>query len=145
LLIAGIGELEKSLKLKVLEMGLETRVFFLGFIPQNELPVYLSASDIFVRPSLSEGMGNSFIEAMAFGIPIIGTAVGGIVDFLKDGETGLFCEVKNPKSIAQKAEKLIRDKESRDYIIENALKLVKEKYDWKIIAEEMKAKVFGNI
>ena len=46
-------------------------------------------------------MGNSFIEAMASGIPVIATPVGGITDFLKDGVTGLFCEVKNPESIAK--------------------------------------------
>jgi glycosyltransferase involved in cell wall biosynthesis len=90
---------------------------------------------------LSEGFGNSYIEAMAAGIPVIATPVGGIVDFLKDGETGLFCEVQNPRSIAQKVEKLIKDKESRDYIVRNAEQMVKEKYDWGKISGEMR-KVF---
>jgi glycosyltransferase involved in cell wall biosynthesis len=103
---------------------------------------YLHASDIFIRPSLSEGFGNSFIEAMASRVPVIATPVGGIIDFLKDGETGLFCEVKNPKSIAQKVEKLIKDKESREYIVRNAYEMVKNKYDWNIIANDMKNKVF---
>ena len=115
------------------------RVQFLGHISHDELPAYLQASDIFIRPSLSEGFGNSFIEAMAAGIPVIATPVGGIVDFLKDGETGLFCEVKNPKSIAQKVEKLIKDKESREHIVRNARKMVEEKYDWGNVAGDMKA------
>jgi glycosyltransferase involved in cell wall biosynthesis len=99
---------------------------------------YLQASDIFIRPSLSEGFGNSFIEAMASGIPVIATPVGGIVDFLTDGETGLFCEVKNPRSIAQKVEKLIKDRESREYIVKNAKKMVEEDYAWTNIVGEMK-------
>ncbi len=136
-LILGSGYLEKELKEKVKVLNLENRIQFLGYIPHKEMPQYLHISDVFIRPSLSEGMGNSYIEAMASGIPVIATPVGGIVDFLKDGETGLFCEVKNPKSIAQKVEKLIKDKESRDYIVKNTLAMVKEKYDWSIVSNMM--------
>lgn len=141
-LIIGTGELGARLKLKVESGKLQERVKFLGFVDHKDLPPYLWASDIFIRPSLSEGMGNSFIEAMAAGLPIIATPVGGIVDFLKDGETGLVCEVSNPKSIAQKVEKLIKDRESRDYIVKNSLKLVNEKYDWSLVAERMRREVF---
>lgn len=141
-LIIGTGELGKILQSKVESENLQERVKFLGFIEHGKMPPYLWASDIFIRPSLSEGMGNSFIEAMSAGLPIIATPVGGIVDFLKDGETGLACEVSNPKSIAQKVEKLMKDKESRDYIVNNSLKLVNEKYDWSLVAERMKREVF---
>lgn len=144
-LILGTGYEEKNLKTQISKLKnenpnskIDERVQFLGHISHKELPVYLQASDIFIRPSLSEGFGNSFIEAMAAGIPVIATPVGGIVDFLKDGETGLFCEVKNPKSIAQKVEKLIKDKESREYMVRNARKMVEEKYDWGKVADEMK-------
>ncbi|MEK7464059.1 MAG: glycosyltransferase family 4 protein [Patescibacteria group bacterium] len=139
----GQGFQEKMLKEKAEKLGLKERVQFLGFIPHKDMPQYLHISDIFIRPSLSEGFGNSYVEAMAAGIPVIATPVGGIVDFLKDGETGLFCEVQNPKSIAQKVEKLIKDKESRDYIIKNAEQMVGEKYEWGKIAGEMK-KVLTN-
>jgi glycosyltransferase involved in cell wall biosynthesis len=96
----------------------------------------LKISDVFVRPSLSEGLGNAFLEAMAASIPVIGTPVGGIPDFLKDEETGLFCEVGNPEDIAQKIEKLVFDDSLRKRIIENGLELVKEKYDWGFIAAQ---------
>ncbi len=138
LIILGQGYQEKELKKKVAELKLENRVQFLGFIPHKEMPKYLHISDIFIRPSLSEGFGSSFVEAMAAGIPVIATPVGGIVDFLRDGETGLLCEVQNPRSIAQKVEKLIKDKESRDYIVKNAVAMVKEKYKWGKVSGEMK-------
>ncbi|MEK7213627.1 MAG: glycosyltransferase family 4 protein [Patescibacteria group bacterium] len=141
-LILGQGYQEEELKEKVENLKLKDRVHFLGFVPHKDMPQYLHISDIFIRPSLSEGFGNSYIEAMAAGIPVIATPVGGIVDFLRDGETGLFCEVQNPRSIVQKIEKLIKDKESRDYIVQNAIKMVKEKYDWNIIANDMKNNVF---
>ncbi len=134
----GDGEDLAALQEQVKELKLDGRVVFNGFIAHSELPDYLKASDIFVRPSLSEGLGNSFLEAMAAGIPVIATPVGGIPDFLVDGETGLLCEVGNPKSIAQKAEKLIKDGESRDYIVGRAKAMVKEKYQWDKVAAEMR-------
>ncbi len=139
LLVLGQGELESVLKNQVKKSLLENRVTFLGYVPHAEMPQYLHISDVFIRPSLSEGLGNSFLEAMAAGIPVIATPVGGIPDFLTDGETGLFCEVKNPRSIAQKVEKLIKDTESRNYIVRQAEKMVREKYQWPRITTEMEA------
>ncbi|MDE1874912.1 MAG: glycosyltransferase family 4 protein [Patescibacteria group bacterium] len=145
LLIIGKGELESSLRAQAKSLGLmdaAPRVIFKGFIPHEDLPKYLQACDIFVRPSLSEGFGNSFIEAMAAGLPVIATPVGGIVDFLRDKETGLFCEIGSPADIARKAEIYIRDKSLRDEIIDNALHMVVDHYDWKIVARDMREKVF---
>jgi glycosyltransferase involved in cell wall biosynthesis len=138
LLILGRGREEQNLKSQISNLKIKNRVQLLGYVAHAEMPKYLHVSDIFIRPSLSEGFGNSFVEAMAAGIPVIATPVGGIVDFLIDGETGLFCEVKNPRSIAQKVEKLIKDKESREYIIKNARKMAEEKYEWNIIAKQIK-------
>jgi phosphatidylinositol alpha-1,6-mannosyltransferase len=138
LIVIGTGYEEQILRAETERMKLAERVRFLGYISHNELPAYLKVCDIFVRPSLSEGFGNSFIEAMAAGLPVIGTSVGGITDFLKDGETGLVSEVKNPRSIADKVEKLMKDPEVRDRLTENALSMVKEKYDWDRIADEMR-------
>ena len=138
LLIVGEGGLLHNLQLTTHDLRLENRVQFVGFVPPEKLPEYLWASDIFVRPALSEGLGNSFLEAMAAGLPIIGTPVGGIPDFLKDGETGLFCEPNNPKSIAKKVKLLLADNSFRQKIIANAQKLVAEKYDWNLIAEKMR-------
>jgi len=144
-LILGEGYEEEMLRKKVAEQKLEDRVQFFGYVPHKDMPAYLHASDIFVRPALSEGLGNSFLEAMAAGLPVIATPVGGIPDFLRDGETGLFCEVKNPRSIAQKVEKLLKDRESRGYIIQKARQMVHDKYQWKFIAETMKREVFDTL
>ncbi len=138
LVILGTGPLEKFLIEKVRLLKLENRVKFVGFVPHREIPLYLHASHIFVRPSLSEGMGNSFIEAMAAGLPVIATPVGGIPDFLFDKKTGLFCEVENPKSIAEKIDLLMRDRELREYIIRNAQEMVKDKYDWDFTVGKMR-------
>ncbi len=144
-LILGIGPLEESLKKLVSDLGLEKRVIFAGFVDNKDTPKYLKISDIFIRPSLSEGMGISFIEAMAAGIPVIATSVGGIPDFLKENETGLFCEVNNPESIAKSVHKLLDNPELRQKIVLNASKMVAKDYDWDHITKQMKDSVFTKI
>jgi glycosyltransferase involved in cell wall biosynthesis len=139
--ILGEGPLEKKLKSKAKELGVSDRTNFLGFVPQPEIPGHLHKADIFIRPSLSEGQGISFIEAMASGIPVIATPVGGIPDFLKDGETGLLVEPRSPRLIAFQVQKLISDRVLHDKIVIAAKRLVKERYDWDLIAKEMKDKV----
>ncbi len=141
-LILGTGYEMERLKKTVNDIGVSGRVKFLGYVPHSEMPKYLKISDIFIRPSVSEGFGNSFIEAMAASLPVIATPVGGIVDFLKYKETGLFCEVNNPEDIARKVEVYLHDKNLRDEIIDNALKMVKEKYDWNTVSHDMGKRVF---
>ncbi len=136
LLLLGEGEQKSDLLKLAGNLKIEDKVVFIGRIDHSDLPKYLKISDVFVRPSLSEGLGNAFLEAMAASIPVVGTPVGGIPDFLKDEETGLFCKVGNPEDIAQKIEKLVFDDSLRKKIISNGRKLVKEKYNWKTIAKE---------
>ncbi|MCR4279572.1 MAG: glycosyltransferase family 4 protein [Candidatus Zambryskibacteria bacterium] len=145
LLILGVGPQERDLKALAVDALLESRVKFLGHIPSEDVPKYLHASDIFIRPSIAEGFGNSFIEAMAAGLPVIATPVGGIVDFLRDGETGLFCEVKDPENIARQVTKLAGDPDLRQKLINNGRNLAREKYDWDLVAKEMKARVFDKV
>src|SRR3989344_767164 len=83
-LILGIGPDEEMLRELARSQGVADRIQFLGQILHTEMPKYLKVSDIFIRPSRSEGLGNSFLEAMAAGLPVIATPVGGIPDFLFD-------------------------------------------------------------
>lgn len=141
-LVIGVGyELEK-LKALASKLDVLNRVIFLGYISHAEMPKYLHISDVFIRPSLSEGFGNSFIEAMAARVPVIATPVGGIVDFLKHKETGLFCEVSSPEDIARKVEMYLKDINLRQEIIENAFTMVSREYDWNFISRRMKHEVF---
>lgn len=137
LLILGEGYLMDDLTEIVSNLSLQHRVKFLGYVDYDVMPKYFSVSNIFVRASLSEGFGNSFIEAMASSLPVIATPVGGIKDFLRDRETGLFCEIKNPKSVAEKILLLNSDTDLRERIIKNARKMVAEKYDWENVSTKM--------
>jgi glycosyltransferase involved in cell wall biosynthesis len=138
LLILGSGPLDKFLMEKTRLLNLNDQVAFAGFVPNRELPLYLRLAQVFVRPSLSEGFGISFIEAMAAELPVVATPVGGIIDFIVDGKTGLFCRPEDPKSIAEKIELLLNDQDLRTSIVKNAREMVKEKYDWSLVAEGMR-------
>ncbi len=142
LLVLGTGYELASLKALATRLGVISHVQFLGYVAHADMPKYLKASDIFIRPSLSEGFGNSFIEAMAAGLPVIATPVGGIVDFLKNKETGLFCEVSNPEDVARKVEVYMHDTNLRSEIIDSAMHMVLDHYDWKLVSKDMKEKVF---
>ncbi len=150
LLILGKGELEAKLKNLTKDLNLQNKVKFLGFVPHSQLPQYLWAADVFCRPSLSEGFGNSFLEAMAAGIPVVATPVGGIVDFVFDSRfnkshppTGFFCQPQNCVSINQALEIAVSPNYKKT-IIQNAQKMVKEKYSWDKIAQDTK-QVLNNL
>ncbi len=141
--VCGDGELRGSLEKSARELGVERRVVFLGNISHADLPKYLQAADIFIRPSLSEGFGVSFVEAMAAKIPVIATPVGGIVDFVRDGETGYLCKPHDYLSIVDTVRRVIND-ENKGKVVNTAFEMVKEKYDWDRIAPKV-LEVFDKI
>lgn len=136
--ILGGGPNEKKLKNLAKELKVDDVVQFLGHIEPEKVCEYLAEADVFVRPSRSEGLGSSFLEAMGVGLSVIGTPVGGIPDFLKDNETGLFCKVDDSQDLAEKIKLLMMDEKLARRIAENGRQLVLEKYDWNFIAEKMK-------
>jgi len=143
--ILGTGPLYNDLIRITNDNNLSQRVFFRGGLGQEEMIRYINNADVFVRPSLSEGLGNSFLEAMAVGLPIIATKVGGIPDFLIDKETGLFCQVNNPRDIAEKIIMINTDFVLRNKLIMNGKKLIENQYGWGIIVKKFKLEIFDKI
>jgi glycosyltransferase involved in cell wall biosynthesis len=134
LIIVGTGELEQELRSAAAPYS--SRMHFVGTVAYQEIPEYLHASDVFCRPSLSEGLGNVFLEAQAAGIPVIATPVGGIPDIVESDVTGVFCEPQNPVSIARAIVRLRGDASLRTRLITTA-SLQTQKYEWDQIAKQM--------
>lgn len=135
LLVIGEGPLRSKLEKLRAELGLENSVEFLGLVPHEELLEYYRKSLVFVRPSRSEGLGSVFLEAMGAGVPVVATPVGGIVDFLEDGKTGIFVEPGNPESISEGLKRVLGDQALAYRIGSNGRELIREKYLWPGIAE----------
>ncbi len=136
-LVVGEGEDREQLLALMKEKQVEDRVQLLGKRDHAELPKLLLVSDMFIRASLSEGLGISFLEAMAVGLPVIATPVGGIPDFLKDGETGVFCEPRDAGSVAVAVKRLLDDQSLIKKLRQQGPDLVQKSYDWELIARRM--------
>ncbi|OGZ05802.1 MAG: hypothetical protein A2845_03290 [Candidatus Lloydbacteria bacterium RIFCSPHIGHO2_01_FULL_49_22] len=148
-LVLGIGPDEDILKKLAGDVGVADRVKFLGQIGHQELPKYLCVSDVFIRPSRSEGMGISFLEAMAARIPVVATKEGGIADFLFDPDqdpdkepTGIAVHTDDVEDTARQLQRITYDEMLRARCINNAQRLVLHQYDWDLIAKNMREKVF---
>lgn len=144
LIVAGTGFMEGTLRKEAEMLGVLDRVQFIGWLSHTDMPRYFKACDIFIRTPISEGFGLSFVEAMAARLPVITTPVGGILDFLKERETGVFADVHAPETIKTAVMELVRSPELVSKIRRQAFEMVKEKYDWNIVALEMR-KVFETI
>lgn len=104
LAIIGDGDQRHALQSAVGDLGISERVKFTGKLEDARVP--LASADAFVLASRNEGMGRAFIEAMAAGLPVIGTAVGGIPSILKDGKNGFLVPAENPGALARAMKKL---------------------------------------
>lgn len=137
--IAGTGEEERALKNLVKDLGVGERVEFLGNLDKQQVAQQLIKADIFTRPSRSEGLGNSFLEAFAAGVPVITTSVGGITDFLKDNETGFLVPVDDATALAEKI-KFVASQPNKQQVwaVTNAARdLVRQTYNWDTLAPQM--------
>lgn len=126
------GEIEKMIS----ELNLSESVVLFGNLPHDQVLVEICKSEIFICPSLAEGLGIVFIEAQACGVPPIGTRVGGISDVITDGVDGLLIEAKNSEQITLALLKLLRDKELTSQMSINAKNGVK-RFNWHEIIEKV--------
>ncbi len=152
LLVVGNGKDEASLKKLAQDLAVAERVIFTGQVDRNVVTLYRRAADIFVAPSRSEGLGNAFISALASRLPLIATQVGGMADYVFDEKhnpnrepTAWVVDPNSPDQIAAKVQEIIANPEKARHISSYARKMVEEKYDWDIIAKDMRIKVFGKV
>jgi len=108
-LIIGGGRREAEMRRKAAELGLSGRVHFLG--QREDVPDLLAALDIFVLPSHREGVSLALLEAMAVGLPVIVTAVGGLPEVVTHGENGLLIPLKDPEALTEALARLLADPE----------------------------------
>jgi glycosyltransferase involved in cell wall biosynthesis len=129
LVLVGEGDKRQEIESLIKELGIESSVELKGNLPHDQVLEELKKSEIFICPSLAEGLGIVFIEAQACGLAVIGTRVGGIPDVIQDMENGLLIEPKNSQAIERAIKKLLKDKELVSRLSGRALETVK-KFDW---------------
>jgi len=123
-LIIGEGEDKEKLQEQIKRLGLENTIYLAGFIPKTSR--YLKAFDIFVLPSLKEGLPYTLLEAMRAGTPVIATSIGGIQDVIEHGKNGLLAPPANSAAIAEALTTLIKNPDKLKELGENAAKKIRE-------------------
>jgi glycosyltransferase involved in cell wall biosynthesis len=138
LAIAGRGHIQDALQQQAIELGLDDHVKFLGFLPDEQLPVAYQAADLSVMPSQSfEGFGLAIVESLACGTPVICTPVGGMPEIIQPFSPDLITSSTETSAIAEKLEHTLLGKipipsrsECREYAINN--------FDWYKIAQQVR-------
>lgn len=113
-LICGTGIMEKTLKNKVLELGLEKKVFFAGYV--ENVPEVLQQCDCFVFPSEREGLPVALMEAMAVGLPIVASDIRGTRDLIEHTKGGYLVHGFEPESYAVKIRRIFTEKEGKSAV-----------------------------
>ncbi len=143
LVIAGEGSEETSLRQQASDLGLTDRVDFIGTVSLSRGMSLLKTAVLTAVPSLSEGGGLINIEAQAAGCPVVASRVGGIPEYLRDGETGLLVEPGDAQALARAMRTLLLDQELRERFIRNGAFFAK-RFSWEALGPEYLA-LYGQV
>ena len=111
-------------------LALSERVEFTGSLPRAQALERLRAVDVLLMPSLWEGMPLAALEAMAMGVPVVASAVGGLKEIIEDGRSGFLVEGRDPGPYAAAVRRLIADPAERAGVVARAREVVAERFAW---------------
>jgi len=138
-LLVGTGDFRKELEDIIEREGLEDMVMFAGRVPNEELPDYYAATDVFVLPSVSrlEAFGIVALEAMASEVPVIVSDIPGVRDVIVEGKNGLLAEPMNSEDLAGKIRTLLENPDMAERMGKNGRKRVLERFTWGQVAKDI--------
>lgn len=135
--IVGRGALDSQLKEKARRLGIEDNVIFTGF--RTDVHSLMTTFDIFVLPSIYEGLPVALLEAMALGRPVVATGVGGIPEVVRDGVEGFLVEPRNPRVLADKILDLLRSSQLRENMSQKAIARIEESFSIEAMVQKLEA------
>ena len=125
-LIVGGGPEEQNLKSMVEDRKLTDRIIFTGIL--TDMPAVYQAMDIFVLPSLTEGIPLTVLEAMASGVPVVATRVGGLPEIIQEGKTGVLVDSNDAEGLVKQLEFLTLHPEKRRTLSQEAARFVRSRF-----------------
>lgn len=147
LLLVGGGPLEAELRAQVARSGLDGTVLFAGVVPDQDLPVYYQAADLYVLPASerSEALGLSLMEAMASGLAVVTTDLGTGTSYVNvDGTTGLVVPPANPAALAKAINRLLADDDLRHRMGQAGRQRVLEVFSKEVVVDQM-VELYGRV
>lgn len=137
LLIIGSGMARIKIQNYVDSHNIANKVHIIGDRPYNEVPKYLSASDIFALPSYNEGLPNVVLEAMSCSLPVVATRVGGIPEAVENGKSGILVPMKDVDSLIKAIDYLIKNDSVAKEMGIKGRKIIENNFSWYRNAEEV--------
>ncbi|MGC8827667.1 MAG: glycosyltransferase, partial [Anaerolineae bacterium] len=134
-LLVGDGPLEESLRRFVQDAGLGRWTAFAGY--REDIPRLLAGADIYVLPSLSEGMPRSILEAMAMELPVIASDIRGCRELVVDGETGLLVPPADADALAEALRRLAGDADLQRKMGEAGRRRVQQEFDERLVFQRL--------
>lgn len=136
-IITGRGPSETSLRKLVHDLKLDHNVRFVGYVDRPQLIKLYQNASILVLPSYYEGLPTTILEAMACGIPVIGTNVYGTAEAISDGQTGLLIPPKAPRQLAEAINELLGDRALQRIMGQNGRQMAIKQYDWNVVTDNI--------
>lgn len=126
LVMIGDGVLKDEIENKINKFSLQVVIKLVGAKPHEEIPFWMSAADFLVLPSINEGMPTVLLEAMACGLPVIATEVGGVSEIVDNEKTGILIQSNDAEALGKNILRLIDDEKLRERLKLNGLLFIKE-------------------
>lgn len=128
LVLVGDGPLHDELAADARALGIEPQLWMPG--DRDDVPTLLALMDIFVLPSLAEGISNTILEAMASGLPVVATATGGNPELVKDGDNGYLVPVADADALADRLQQMLEDLEGSRAMGRRGRERVEQEFNW---------------
>ena len=133
--IAGSGPLLGHLMERVQQLALTENIEFTGKLTPEQVVALYGKADIMLNPTTVDNMPNSILEALANGLPVVTTNVGGIPYMVTDNQTALFVDVNDPEMLAAKIEQLVDNRDLYEKLVSNGFEQAK-KYGWESVRHQ---------
>ena len=149
LYIVGEGPEKQALDEQIQRLRIQDKAILTGSIPESELRLRYRKCSVFVLPAIvdskgdTEGLGVVLIEALLYGKPVIASCIGGIVDIVKDGKTGILVPEKDSRQLAQALKNLLTDPLLRRRLAEDGRQFVQQHFSWDRIIAQLKSAYAG--
>lgn len=138
LLIMGDGDLKNSMEERILDLRLDENVMIKNPVPHQEVAQFYCACDLIVIPSRSEAFSLSALEAMASGVPLVASNVGGLREIVHHSDNGWLVEANSISTLSEAIVKVLSENELRHRLIENGVSFVSKRFSWVALAKHLR-------
>ena len=143
LLVVGDGQDRDRLEAMCEQLGLQENVQFIGRVPFDDVPKYLSVGDIFVSTPTNEGIARSVLEAMSMQLPVVATRVGGTPEVIENGINGILVDVKSPEQIADGVRYISQSAKKRTEMGQKAREVILDRHEFHKLIKQFAEIHFG--